>query len=123
VFVDSMAGVWKHAVSGLHSLEDGGGAPALAPPVGTNPLFEQVANAAGAGLKTHPEVMSAQVTIDGDGQRARVQLDCVVGPSGDLARIADLIDSSVLGPLEILLGSEFAAVVVRIHRQARRNAA
>ncbi len=122
MFVDSMAGVWKHAVSALHTMEAGGGAPTLAPPVEANPLFEQITQAAAAGLRTHPDVMSAHVTVEGTEQRLRVQLECVLSPSGDLARVADLIDSSVLGPMETLLGREFAAVDVRIHHPARRHA-
>ena len=123
MFGDARSGVWKHALSGLYAAQDRGGAPAVAPPIETNPSFDRVARAAAAGLQTHPDVLSAQVIIDGTDQQPEAQIECLLSPSGDLARVADLIDSSLLGQIEVLLGREFTAVDVRIQHPVRQHAA
>lgn len=123
MFGDARSGVWKHALSGLYAAQDRGGAPTVAPPVETNPVFERVALAAAVGLETHPDVLRVQVSIDGTEQQPQAQIDCMLTPSGDLARMAELIDSCLLEQMELLLGREFTAVDVRIQHSTRQHTA
>jgi hypothetical protein len=123
MFVDSRAGAWKHAVSGLHAMETPGGAPPVAPLVEANPLFEQVARAARFGLEAHSGIASAHVIISGPDGQPEAQIRCLLTPSADLVRVAEMIESSLLGQIEALLGRKFAAVELRLHPAVRQHAA
>jgi hypothetical protein len=120
LFVDSTAGVWKHAVSGLHTMEDQGGAPAVAPPLGVDPVFTRISSAAAAGLRTYTGVLDAGVAIDGSPARPRARIECVLSAEGDVSRVADLIECSLLEQIEALLGGELATVDVRIRHAGGR---
>lgn len=122
MFVDSMAGVWKHAVSGLHTLEDQGGAPVVAPPLGADPVFGRISSAAAAGLRTYTGVLDADVAIGGSPAHPQARIECVLSAEGDVSRVADLIECSLLEQIEALLGGELATVEVRIRHAGGRPA-
>jgi hypothetical protein len=123
MLMDSMAGAWKRAVSGLHAMEEPGGGPSVAPPIEANRLFEQVARAARSGLEAHSGIVRAHVVIDGPEEQPEAQIQCLLAPSADLSRVADMIESSLLGQIEALLGRQFAAVELRLQPAVRRHAA
>lgn len=122
MFVDSMAGVWKHAVSGLHTMEDQGGAPVVAPPLGADSVFARISSAAAAGLRTYTGVLDAGVAIDGSPARPRARIECILSAEGEVSRVADVIECSLLEQIEALLGGELAAVDVRIRHAGDRLA-